>query len=552
MRVFDLIDRAGATGNAARIAAIGSCRIDDPFEALAESGRAHRVWANINATTHTLGEARQMIDFVRGDRDIAAALQPFVFGPEPPPPPLPPVRRLLDGVDAIFVEVCNPWEVQHPPYYFQMDHFFTQFVSQHGGPLRRWYRRFLQGEAGDEGEIAQALDQLARLPVEERAVAEAVLRTTCLRRLDREAAAAGVAETMFKAGFEARKTWVFVSHFVVPGIDGTQMADRAELIDIVGEAAARHGARFFDPSTLIARHGREAALARGGQDLFHYNPQLHETIADALLDAAHLEVRQRRVAVAAVGDTTVAAVAAKLGPAAMAAARVNETLLRVHRDRVNALGVEGSGLHAHYKQLLDDGAIAGAPVAELAELIIELLPSFDNHYVLRAGLGELAFVLARLGMRAAAFDADSSRVGAIEAGCQALIGEQPALADRIAIAHIDIPEVPPGERVLAVLPDFGFSKQNERRQLARLARYPALLVAPRLFLHLRESTDEQEAVVQQLRSCGFTDLREFPRLGLLYCERAERDASESRRRPRGLLNSMMRRLQPRSQSCRSP
>lgn len=545
MRVFDLIDRAGARGNAARIAVIGSCRVNDLFEALADRGRAHRVWASVHATTHTLGEARQIIDCVRGDRDIPAAFQPFVFGPDQPPPRPLPVRRLLDGVDAIVVEVCNLRQVRHPPYFFQLDHFFTHFVSKHGAPLRDWYRRFLSGEACDEDEIAQALGKLADLSLQERGVAEAVLRNTRLQRLDREGALAGVAETIVDRG----KKWLFVSHFVVPRVGGTQMADRAELIDILGKAVARQGAAFFDPSALIARYGREAALARGGQDLFHYNPQLHETVADALLDAAHLEPRRPRSWWVAGAAHAAAATATQRRPAVVVAERVNETLLRVHRDRVKALGIDGSGLHAHYERMLDDGAIVGEQIVELAELVIESLPEFDSHHVLRAGLGELAFVLAGLGMRTTAFNPEVSRFKATEAGFQALIGEEADMASRCSIGESAIPDVPSGERVLAVLPDFDLGDDHdEERALARLGRYPALLVEPQRFLHPRESIDEQEAVVQRLQRLGFTKMREFPRLGLLYCERPEADGAKLWPRQRVLLKSMMQRLQKRSRS----
>ncbi|MGH9810941.1 MAG: hypothetical protein ACRD9W_27465, partial [Terriglobia bacterium] len=140
---------------------------------------------------------------------------------------------------------------------------------------------------------------------------------------------------------------------------GAQMAARATLAEALRTATSRQGAKMFDPSVIIAQYGRKASLAKEGNDFFHYNPELHETIANALLDAAHLEKRlprSQRYAVELAGDQVPEA---ETRPIAAAAKRINDTLLRVHRDRVEALGVDRSGLYQHYKRLLDEGRIAG-------------------------------------------------------------------------------------------------------------------------------------------------------------------------------------------------
>ena len=55
MRVFDLVGDANGQRAGTSIAVIGSCRVHEPFETLANNGRAVRVWANASSATHTFG-----------------------------------------------------------------------------------------------------------------------------------------------------------------------------------------------------------------------------------------------------------------------------------------------------------------------------------------------------------------------------------------------------------------------------------------------------------------------------------------------------------------
>jgi hypothetical protein len=203
--------------------------------------------------------------------------------------------------------------------------------------------------------------------------------------------------------------------------------------------------------------------------------------------------------------------------ATTAAESINAVLLQLHQERV-VLGVDQSGLYAHYKLLLDSGQIAGQAAAELADLIANSLPPFDSYHVLRAGLGELAFVLAALGLRAVGFDQNSRRFAAMSAGLEKLCDGDPQLARRLMIGRVAIPDVPKHNRVLGVATYLiGYTPGQEDQALAELSAYSALLIRPEAFLRSRNSDEVQEVLVEAVRARGFTQIREFPKLGVVYC-----------------------------------
>ena len=209
-------------------------------------------------------------------------------------------------------------------------------------------------------------------------------------------------------------------------------------------------------------------------------------------------------------------------PTAVAATdRVDGILRQLHQRRVDELGADSSGLFDHYKRLLDAGRIAGASVSALAQ-IVQSLPQFDTYHVLRAGLGELAFVLAAMGLRTVAYESNSQRFDAVEAGLRELTETAPDIAERLAIGRDGIPVAPPGNNVLCIATHvMGYSAENEENALAELSCYGALLIEPRIFLRLRRTLEEQEAAVEAVRRRGFTVIREFSRLGVVYCAKPE-------------------------------
>jgi hypothetical protein len=487
--------------------------VNDPFEMLAETGRALRIWANVQSAPLTFGEARQIVKFTLGSLDIPQEFQRFVFHPpEPEPFRTPRDKRILETVDTVFVEISERQELIHDRYCFQINYFFREFVSKYGGPLLPWYRALSLKEPITEDLVMGALEKLRDRDPEELKFIEMVLCRTRLSAIDVETAT----QTFEDIRYGRPKQWVLVSHFVVPGLGGTQMKDRAEVIDLVRAVAVRNSIAMYDPTDLLTRHGREAALASEGRDIYHYRREFNVTVANALLQAAGL--------IAAPMERATALAESPSPPDSVFSAteRVNNTLLQLHQDRVDKLGVDKSGLYVHYKGLLDGRRIADQQICSLAALILNLLPRFDAYHVLRAGLGELAFVLASTGLQVAGFDPDSGRFAAMTAGRDVLCKDDPELGRRLTVARGSIPSINKNNRTLAIAHHLiGYKTEQQEAVLAELSSYAAVLIDPRIFLFPRKSQEEQDATIEDMKSRGFIHVREFPQLGIAFCSKPE-------------------------------
>ena len=211
-----------------------------------------------------------------------------------------------------------------------------------------------------------------------------------------------------------------------------------------------------------------------------------------------------------------------LGSAAKsAAAQIDAIMVPLHQRRVAELGVDDSGLFEHYKRILDSGHIADR-VADLALMIGQSLPRFDKYLVLRSGLGELAFVFAAMGLEVMACEANARRFTAVEASLRALLESDPGTARRVSALLETVPAIEADGSVLCVAHQLmGISPDQEGATLERLSQFDAVLIEPRIFLRLRESLEEQEDAVELLRCRGFTQIRSFRRLGLVYCAKAD-------------------------------
>lgn len=211
-----------------------------------------------------------------------------------------------------------------------------------------------------------------------------------------------------------------------------------------------------------------------------------------------------------------------VGPSELAAKAVDDVLIPLHRQRVADMGIDPSGLFEHYNRYLDAGAFATDNIRRVAQVIAEDLPDFESYHVLRAGLGELAFVLAAMGMRTVACEANARRFGAMLAGHRALAAVAPRVARLVALRCETIAEVPDGNCALGIAYHLvGFPLAEDGRTLDTISRYRALLIEPRTFLRLRPTPGEQAAGIDLVRRRGFTLTRDFLGAGVIYCARPE-------------------------------
>lgn len=200
------------------------------------------------------------------------------------------------------------------------------------------------------------------------------------------------------------------------------------------------------------------------------------------------------------------------------ASKLNTALLALHRERLARLGSEGSGLYSHYETVIGRGALVGAKEANIAEVVLRSLPRFRQYHVLRAGLGELALLLAALELPVAAFEPNNRRREAIADGITCL-SDRSLLALSDIETRADLLAGRDNNNTLAIATELilALSDDGERSLLDRIASYDAVLIAPAQFLRRRKSADDKEAAIEQLRERGFSVVWNIADLDLAYC-----------------------------------
>ena len=156
--------------------------------------------------------------------------------------------------------------------------------------------------------------------------------------------------------------------------------------------------------------------------------------------------------------------------------------------------------------------------ASVAEIILRLLPRFDSYYVIRAGLGELAFVLADMGLSTVASDPDTYRFEAIGAGKEHLRQTRGWPDDRLTTLCCKLPEawrLVPKRCAWRLMLIFGAAPGDDASIPQEFSRYNAVLFEPRTLFRLRGSIQEQQELIERIPSERFSLLasRHFRSLG---------------------------------------
>jgi len=192
--------------------------------------------------------------------------------------------------------------------------------------------------------------------------------------------------------------------------------------------------------------------------------------------------------------------------------RLNGLLIALHRSRLNDLGVIDSGLGPHYEAVLGQNMLVGLREERTLELISRQLPAYDGFAVMRAGLGELALLIAASGRRTIAFEPYATRQAAIEAGRVHLEDAGVLSPGALTVVPSLAPEGPLEGRVLGVGLDVAHvhSEAAATPFLQRMTAFQALLIVPRTFLRLRKEAQEQTALAERLMNLGFDARRDYP------------------------------------------
>jgi hypothetical protein len=200
---------------------------------------------------------------------------------------------------------------------------------------------------------------------------------------------------------------------------------------------------------------------------------------------------------------------------------VNDTLIEVHSRRMAELGLDGSGLFEHYARLIDQGAILRTIDLQALKIVGERLPKFGEYAVLRAGLGELAFVLGGLGLNVVACEPNMLRFGALSAGLDHFKASKIVNREFVRTENDFVPAAAGSSPTLGIAIDFAFDRQLEDDEnfLRGLEQFDALLFDPRLFIWIRTSESAQRDALSLLQSLGFAEIVEFPEAQLVLASR---------------------------------
>jgi hypothetical protein len=525
MRLFD-IRRGLLFGEPLRVAVIGTCRVMDPFEDLVASGKATRL-TGVNAAVNTVGEARQLLRWTLGLTEIPTAFSPMVFDQPTVPQRTAAFARALNSADVLLVEISDNKQVRCGAYFLQLTYFFRQFVSRYGAALSPWYRVFSSGGVVSGELIDSTLASLSTLPENEYLQVEDIVRNARLEAWNEEQISTELAAIESPPGCPLG----VVTHFLVPDSKGSGMEDRRSAIKSIGGATALNGIQLLNPSFLIRRHGRSVALEKDGKDVYHYAPAFRPTVLDALLEFSRLCINARIAFSEKVNDVSGMAMH-HADQTAELAEQLNSMLGEFCAERYQALGLEKSGLYDHYKLLMDRREIVNRRTLEIANFVLMDIQEYDSYHILRAGLGELAFLLATEGLNVVAHEPNAYRRNAVSDFAAYLYRHPLRQTDGIVEVGngVDVPEATSNKASLCIatfLPST-INPTDEAAGKIALSSYAGLIFDPRSLFRKRETCDEIDDLLEEITQLGgYTVVKEYSALNLVYCSRTPRSSCGS-------------------------
>ena len=502
MIIIDLPRRLTGLPDGLRVGVFGSCRIRNPFTRM-EPHDEGLVTLAMPGLTHTAAEALQIMEFTRGLRDIPKSLSPYIFAQTELPSRNASIARAAVSADVYVVEVCDQRQALCGEIALQLNYLAQTFVHSRPAAMLPWYRAFGRGQPIPDEVATETLAKLEAANFE--------LDDT-LRDLVRNATLEPAHEPQLRSLLErlaahAPGRWIVFSHFTVPGEEGRTMQDRRALAENLRQAATALDMEFVDPTIFIERFGREATLDGNGVNIYEYSEAFQESLAPHMREML-------------LGGTPGAS---DQQSSCELVETINARLMELHSARLAELGVDGSGLYEHFKRALERRALIGTTEQRVVQIVLDYLPDFPLIVVAQAAIGEVALPLAAGGKQVIASDAIDHRPEAITAGAGALGASWPNVAT-MRISQEFMPDLPADQRYTALLVAYSMthlpSGQTEDEILAQICTYGAVLMAPVRLLRTR-TAEEQESLLTYFRAAGFTEIREYPRFGLVYLKRPD-------------------------------
>ena len=282
-----IIDFARPDGRTERVGVIGSCRVHDPLKEVARSGRGAFMWSAFNSFTHTPAEAVQHIDFCRGRLEIPEPFAPYILRQDKLPILDDRLPNLVDSCTTFMVEMSGLDYLRCGYYTFNQDYFSQQFVRGSGLGVLDWHRN-LSAAAPTREKARAAMASLAESGKRPGTAAEEIVSNLRSIPLTSETFRAELSQVVFQPS----KRWIFVPHFNVSEDPAERIAKRVVLRNLLKRDTAALGCEFYDPTPLVTRTGRAAALEGGGVDTYHYAPSFMPVVGEGLYEAIMKEPPQ--------------------------------------------------------------------------------------------------------------------------------------------------------------------------------------------------------------------------------------------------------------------
>jgi hypothetical protein len=231
----------------------------------------------------SIGEALQLISFLRGERDVPQELRGMACI-RPNFQPLPNLGN-FENADVILVEPATPIEINFRSFFLNRSGVVVEVtrpiaaVSQHAHRRTSvWWNQGLNAmNEKIQLEVAEELISLMPPDMPNPELAKAVLREARVHLRDVKE---GLAEFLRLIGDRPVGVVVYV-HSYFP--DGRVISMPDGYREHTIEAATELGLPYLDPSIFVQRHGVQSALR---PDLRHYTDDFNRIMGDALLDFA--------------------------------------------------------------------------------------------------------------------------------------------------------------------------------------------------------------------------------------------------------------------------
>lgn len=268
----------------------GGCTVYDPAYELEKSGRAYvcarETGYDASPYTHTIGEHLQLIDHLRGEFEIPAALRPFCnvdFKTRPGG-----VEAATRDLDAVIVEESSDFEIVFRGVILNRNRLTESLVApavetgqqqteskSFAAAASSWYYEgMLKASARREEHAAKLLALMPRRGERNELVCE-IVRHAAPRRVDGAALVDGVRRIRTLLG----KPVGVLTHTQNYRADGLPIVWPRTLHDDIMEACRANGIPFMHPCELVERHGVKSALK---DDLSHWRDDFMPVVAEAI------------------------------------------------------------------------------------------------------------------------------------------------------------------------------------------------------------------------------------------------------------------------------